>query len=88
MARRKRYSAEFKREALRRADEPGVTDVLVAVYPGTLPARNLTVLQVRRYGIGTLSMCRGAGPPNNSRACIEMDFLLTAQGLQLDQPAK
>ena len=30
MARRKRYSAEFKREALRRADEPGVTDVLVA----------------------------------------------------------
>ncbi len=30
MTRRKRYSAEFKREALRRADEPGVTDVLVA----------------------------------------------------------
>ena len=30
MGRRKRYSAEFKREALRRADEPGVTDVLVA----------------------------------------------------------
>ena len=30
MTRRKRYSAEFKREALRRADEVGVTDVLVA----------------------------------------------------------
>ena len=30
MGRRKRYSAEFKREALRRAKEPGVTDVLVA----------------------------------------------------------
>jgi len=30
MTRRKRYSAEFKREALRRANEPGVTDVLVA----------------------------------------------------------
>jgi transposase len=30
MTRRKRYSAEFKREALRRADEPGVTDMLVA----------------------------------------------------------
>jgi len=30
MARRKRYSAEYKREALRRANEPGVTDVLVA----------------------------------------------------------
>ncbi len=25
----KRYSAEFKRQALKRADEPGVTDVLV-----------------------------------------------------------
>ena len=30
MGRRKRYSAEFKREALRRANEPGVSDMLVA----------------------------------------------------------
>ena len=30
MTRRKRYSAEFKREALKRANEEGVTDVLVA----------------------------------------------------------
>ena len=30
MTRRKRYSAEFKREALRRANEEGVTDSLVA----------------------------------------------------------
>ncbi len=29
MARRKRYSAEFKRQTLRRANEPGVTDALV-----------------------------------------------------------
>ncbi len=29
MARRKRYSAEFKRQALKRANEPGVTDALV-----------------------------------------------------------
>ena len=29
MARRKRYSKEFKRQALKRADEPGVTDALV-----------------------------------------------------------
>ena len=29
MARRKRYSAEFKRQALKRADEPGITDVLI-----------------------------------------------------------
>jgi len=30
MTRKKRYSAEFKRKALRRAIEEGVTDVLVA----------------------------------------------------------
>jgi hypothetical protein len=29
MTRRKRYTAKFKREALRRANEDGVTDVLV-----------------------------------------------------------
>ncbi len=40
MARRKRFSAEFKREALRRADEPGVTDVLVAEELG-INARSL-----------------------------------------------
>jgi transposase len=40
MSRRKRYSAEFKREALRRADEPGVTDVLVAEELG-INARSL-----------------------------------------------
>ena len=30
VTRRKRYSVEFKREALKRANEEGVTDVLVA----------------------------------------------------------
>ncbi len=30
MGRRKRYSAEFKKEALQRANEPGVPDLLVA----------------------------------------------------------
>jgi transposase-like protein len=29
MTRRKRYSSELKRQALKRADEPGVTDALV-----------------------------------------------------------
>ena len=29
MARRKRYSPEFKRQALRRASEPGMTDAVV-----------------------------------------------------------
>jgi transposase len=40
MTRRKRYSAEFKREALRRANEEGVTDVLVAEELG-ISARQL-----------------------------------------------
>ena len=30
MSRRKRYSIDFKREAMRRANEEGVTDALVA----------------------------------------------------------
>ena len=40
MARRKRYSAEFKRQALKRADEPGVTDALVCEELG-ISARQL-----------------------------------------------
>ena len=40
MTRRKRYSAEFKREAVRRANEEGVTDVLVSEELG-IDARQL-----------------------------------------------
>ena len=43
MTRRKRYSAEFKREALRRANEDGVTDTLVAQELG------LSTRQLRRW---------------------------------------
>ena len=43
MARRKRYSAEFKRQALRRADEPGVTDALVCEELG------ISTRQLRRW---------------------------------------
>lgn len=43
MSRRKRYSAEFKRQALRRADEPGVTDVLVCEELG------ISARQLRRW---------------------------------------
>ena len=43
MARRKRYSAEFKREALRTANEAGVTDVLVAEELG------ISARQLRRW---------------------------------------
>ncbi len=43
MGRRKRYSAEFKREALRRANEPGMSDVLVAEELG------INARQLRRW---------------------------------------
>ena len=43
MARRKRYSAEFKRQALRRAGEPGVTDALVCEELG------ISTRQLRRW---------------------------------------
>ena len=43
MSRRKRYSAEFKREVLKRANEEGVTDVLVAEELG------LNARQLRRW---------------------------------------
>jgi hypothetical protein len=49
MTRRKRYSAEFKREALRRANEVGVTDVLVAEELG-INARNRTWLLCKPHG--------------------------------------
>lgn len=43
MARRKRYSAEFKRQALKRADEPGMTDLMVCEELGMSPR------QLRRW---------------------------------------
>lgn len=43
MGRRQRYSAEFKRQALKRADEPGVTDVLVCEELG------INARQLRRW---------------------------------------
>lgn len=43
MARRKRYSAEFKRQVLRRADEPGITDALVCEELG------VSTRQLRRW---------------------------------------
>jgi transposase len=43
MGRRKRYSAEFKRQALRRANEPGVTDAVVCEELG------VSTRQLRRW---------------------------------------
>ena len=43
MSKRKRYSAEFKRQALRRASEPGVTEALVCEELG------ISTRQLRRW---------------------------------------
>jgi len=43
MARRKRYSPEFKRQALRRANEPGVSDAIVSEELG------VSTRQIRRW---------------------------------------
>jgi len=43
MARRKRYSPEFKRQALRRANEPGVSDAVVSEELG------VSTRQLRRW---------------------------------------
>ena len=43
MGRRKRYSAEFKRQALRRANEPGMTDAVVCEELG------VSTRQLRRW---------------------------------------
>ena len=43
MARRKRYRAEFERQALRRANEPGMTDALVCEELG------VSTRQLRRW---------------------------------------
>lgn len=43
MARRKRFSAEFKRQALRRAAEPGMTDALLCEELG------VSTRQLRRW---------------------------------------
>ena len=65
MTRRKRYSAEFKREALRRADEVGVTDVLVAEELG-INARML------RYWRDAANVCPGSARQNaKARLCVQ-----------------
>ena len=64
MARRKRYSAEFKRQALKRADEPGVTDALVCEELGISTTR-----AARTNPPATVpAMGREAGPSIQSTA--------------------
>ncbi len=61
MGKRKRYSAEFKREALRQANHPGVTDVLVAEELG-INARQL------RHGLRACELGPDLTPLPHDRA--------------------
>ncbi len=47
MTKRGRYSAEFKRQALKQADEPGVTDLLVAEELGVSTRQRLAISRKR-----------------------------------------
>jgi transposase-like protein len=69
MSRRKRYSAEFKREALRRANEPGVTDVLVAEELG------ISARQLRRWRDAVERDGNGAFPGQGNSRDEEMTRL-------------
>jgi transposase len=78
MTRRKRYSAEFKREALRRADEVGVTDVLVAEELG-IDAR-----QLRRWRDGE-KMQRESAFPGEGNARDQELMLLKRKLVKVEQ---
>jgi len=69
MTRRKRYSAEFKREALRRANEDGVTDTLVAQDLG------FSTRQLRRWRDETNSHGDNAFPGQGNAQDKEMMLL-------------
>ncbi len=62
MGKRKRYSAEFKRQALRRADEPGVTDALVCQELG------ISTRQMRRWRDAVQEHGEGQAFPGHGRS--------------------
>ncbi len=62
MARRKRFSAEFKRQALKRADEPGVTDALVCEELG------VSTRQLRRWRDAVQEFGEAAAFPGHGKS--------------------
>jgi transposase len=62
MSRRKRYSEEFKRQALRRADEPGVTDALVCEELG------ISTRQLRRWRDAVQEFGEAAAFPGHGKS--------------------
>ena len=62
MARRKRYSTEFKRQALTRANEPGVTDTLVCEELG------ISTRQLRRWKDVVMEHGEEAAFPGNGKS--------------------
>jgi transposase len=69
MTRRKRYSAEFKRAALRRANEAGETDVLVAEELG------INARQLRRWRDAEQSQGEDAFPGEGTARDQELMLL-------------
>ncbi len=62
MARRKRFSAEFKRQALRRANEPGMTDALLSEELG------VSTRQLRRWKDAVKAHGEEAAFPGHGKA--------------------
>lgn len=62
MARRKRFSAEFKRQALRRAREPGMTDALLCEELG------VSTRQLRRWKGAVQEHGEDAAFPSHGKA--------------------
>lgn len=63
MARRKRFSAEFKRQALRRAAEPGMTDALLCEELG------VSTRQLRRWRDAVKEHGENDAFPGHGKAC-------------------
>ena len=78
MTRRKRYSKEFKREALKRANEPGVTDTLVAEELG------FSTRQLRRWRDETIKHGDEAFPGQGNAHDKEL-MLLKRENAKLRQ---
>ncbi len=78
MRKRKRYNEEFKLQALRRADEPGVTDLLVAEELGIKPLSEESEVDIL-YFVG----CYGSFDRRNIQVARSFVTLCQAAGIKV-----
>jgi len=83
MTRRKRYSAEFKREAIRRANEEGVTDALVAEELG-IDAESASWRGV--FGIGHITVLIRTRRPYQVHYCPTRNSSMTRPDGRIARP--